>query len=191
MPATSHRWSIWRRYWPWLASLALPAAAWLACTDVWLPPGASTVSLWHADEMFNQCSREAPKPDGAYWIPTSAQIRAIEPALPALARRVPQDYRNLPALTDPTLRQYTGFTLKGQRLIYVNFGPDDWRFTELLHERERRDGPAHRWPEVKERLLEKILPERPLNMCDGGAFFWGVVYNPATRTFAVPQFNGR
>jgi hypothetical protein len=65
-------------------------------------------------------------------------------------------------------RQYIGFTRNGERLIYANFSP--------IH----ADELGSKWP----------ILERPVVVCDGGAGFWGVVYDPKIERFEEPQFNG-
>ena len=171
-----------------MAGIVLGAClAWYGWTYRFLPAGASTASLLHAAAVFDQCSRRAPKPDGPYWIPTAAQIRAIEPSLPAIGRMVPKHHFNVPKDEYRYLHQYMGFTLHGKRLIYVNVAPDDWRYETEYNAREGRKRPLS---EELKHLVEGILPERALGTCDGGAFFWGVVVDPATGRFQHPEFNG-
>lgn len=62
-------------------------------------------------------------------------------------------------------RQYVGFTQKGERFIYGNFYPGGEEF---------RKSEAH----------------EPVQVCDGGHVFWGIVYRVKTKTFEEPQFNG-
>jgi hypothetical protein len=150
---------------------------WAAATYGFLPPRTSTISLLHAGDTFKQCSRDAPVPDGAYWIPTASQIRAIEPALPALGRRYPPGYQNEPAVDTVFIHQYIGFTRKGARLIYVNVTP--------IYEPGEEELAARSWLH----RAEVLLPEQPVRPCDGGPNNWGVVYNPATKTFGELQFN--
>ena len=160
----------------WPALLVLPVAAWLACTDLWLPPKASTISLWYAASTFDQCSRTAPQPGEVFWIPSAAQVREIEAALPPMFAARKRQGLTVPQESDAVQpfsyqHQYIGFVQNGERLIYVNASP--------VYDRAGLD----------ER--EFSLLEKPEVMCDGGRFFWGVVYHPHSKTFEAPAFNGR
>ena len=62
-------------------------------------------------------------------------------------------------------RQYVGIESAGKRLIYINAFhlPDD----------------------------SGVNPAREaIRVCDGGAQFWGAVFDPASNTFSELQFNG-
>ena len=170
------------------AVLAFGAAlAWYGWTYRFLPEGASTVSLLHAADVFRQCSRHAPKPDGAYWVPTASQIRAIELSLPVIARKIPKRNVDERAEQYHYLHQYIGYTLKGKRLIYVNVVPDDWRYAI---EHLAPQGYEHRPSEVVQHVIETVLPEQAMGTCDGGTMFWGVVYDPANGAFQQLEWNG-
>jgi hypothetical protein len=159
-----------------LALFVLPVAAWLACTDLWLPHGASTISLWYAPKTFDQCSRDTPAPGDRFWIPTASQIREAEAALvPMFALRKQQ---GLPMPNEPQTdypfyyrHQYIGFTRNGKRLIYLNAYPS---------------GDEDEYLALKYKIVEA-----PVNACDGGRYFWGALYNPASRTIDAVDFNGR
>lgn len=64
-------------------------------------------------------------------------------------------------------------------MIYVNVTVDDWE--------PGRSG----WGEQLVHFADRLLPERPAILCDGGRYAWGVVSDPATRQFEPPRFNGR
>jgi hypothetical protein len=142
--------------------------AWLALPYIWLPKGTSTISLWWAAATFHQCSRETPKTDGNYWLPTASDINELELGLPSMLELRDRRGQKIPPGFQQFQRQYIGFTRNGQRLIYGNF------FS--THE----DEPWKRWS-----FLEK-----PVVVCDGGTNFWGVVYDPKNKQFEEPQFNG-
>lgn len=166
--------SFLRRHARWLALLVLPVAAWLSCTDLWLPHGTSRISLWYAPKTFDQCSRDAPKPGSTFWMPTAAQIREAEAALAlTMAARMQV---GLPMPQAPQTgswyhfqHQYIGFVRDGERLIYLNAYPhyDDSNMNEV-----------------------GMFVEAPQVVCDGGRNFWGGVYRPATQTFESLEFNG-
>ncbi len=154
---------------------AVCALGWYWRTYAWLPEGASTVSLLHAADTFDQCSREVPFTRGPYWVPTASQIRAIEPMLPALTGQARPRYDP----GTPFARQYIGFTRAGKRLVYLNVVVHHWQLDE------------HRWIEHVQRFVDRVLPERPNMLCDGGVLAWGVVYDPATGLFEQLTFNGQ
>ncbi|HDS1037719.1 TPA: hypothetical protein QDZ42_001177 [Stenotrophomonas maltophilia] len=61
-------------------------------------------------------------------------------------------------------RQYVGIESGGQRLIYINAFPHS---------------------------DSDVNPAREaMHVCDGGAQFWGAVFDPASNTFSDLQFNG-
>lgn len=140
------------------------ALAWYGWTYGFLPEGASTVSLLHASDVFRQGSRHTPEPDGAYWIPSASQIRAIELALPEMARKIPKRNVDERAEQFHSLHQYIGYTLKGKRLIYVNVVPDDWRYAiEHLAPQGYEPMPS----EVVQHAIETVLPGQATGTGDG------------------------
>ena len=140
---------------------------WLVLPYVWLPKGTATI-LWRAAEAFHQCSRDAPKTDGTYWLPTATEIVGLESQLWPMLELRDQRGQSVPHRFQQFQRQYIGFTRNGERLIYGNFSS--------LSE----DEPWRQWS----------LFERPVIVCDGGRAFWGVVYKPNSNEFEEPQFNG-
>lgn len=161
-----------RRRWrlPLFATALLAAAGglgWLALPYVWLPTGTSTVSLWYAEDTFQLCSRDAPEGGAPYWLPTGQQIFDLEKNLWYRMEQRDATGQKAPRRFQQYHRQYTGFTRHGVRLIYLNaalddnFGLDGW-----------------------------TLFNKPVQFCDGGNLFWGMVYNPATGAYEEPQFNG-
>ena len=62
-------------------------------------------------------------------------------------------------------RQYVGIVVNGKRLIYGNFYPAS----------------------VSEYFDEKSTP---VVVCDGGASFWGIVFEPESSVFLELQVNG-
>lgn len=157
-----------------LGAASLLAAGWFAARYSWLPRGASTISLWHAADTFHQCSRLGPEPGDRFWIPTSAQIREIEAALPEMFAERKRLGLKMPEKSeaDQPFRyhhQYIGFTQKGERLIYVNAYP--FYDNGALNDHDFS------------------LFEKPEHICDGGRFFWGIVYHPRLKTFDALEFN--
>lgn len=143
-------------------------AVWVALPYIWLPKGTSSISLWWAADALNQCSRDAPKTDGKYWLPTASEITAFEVELPLTLELRERNGQRVPPRFQQFRRQYIGFTRNGRRFIYGNFS--------AIYD----DEPWKRWEFL----------ERPVVVCDGGTNFWSVVYDPKRKLFEEPQFNG-
>ena len=141
--------------------------AWLLWTYGWPPANTSTISLFYAADTFDQCDRAPLAPNGPYWVPTSSDIGEVEAALPAmLAGRRRQGLR-MPDTTTGSHHQYLGYTLDNKRYIYGNF-----------------------YPTYDSDELEFHVFEEAVNVCDGGAFFWGVVYDPEAKKFVKMELGG-
>jgi hypothetical protein len=119
-----------------------------------------------AETAVQQCSRPAPEIEGA-WALSAEDAAAVERRLPDLLREPPARF---PAGARVDLaashRQYVGVVVGGRRLVYVNAFP-----ASILREGWHRPGEA-------------------LIVCDGGAAFWGALYDPATGRFSGLAFNG-
>lgn len=114
-----------------------------------------------AAQVLDTCSRDSPARHEGEVTGYWAPSRAD---IEALESRLPQ---LAPTVAEPEKadRQYVGFESNGKRLIYIN------GFT--LPDHDKRD------------------PTREaIRVCDGGARFWGAVYDPQTGNFADVQFNG-
>ena len=70
-------------------------------------------------------------------------------------------------------RQYVGVVIGGENFIYINAV-------------NKNSG------EEFERRLESLknFSKHTFGVCDGGSSYWGVLYNPKTRTFKDLAFNG-
>ena len=116
-----------------------------------------------APALLRQCSRAAPQGAANFWSPTEAQLDELESRL----------IRHLESPTSEKStprdfgyhRQYIGFTKNGTRYIYGNFYPGKGEATDS----------------------ERI---QPVVICDGGAAFWGVVYDVDRGEFSDFAFNG-
>ena len=129
--------------------------------------------------FYGLCSRPAPSRLG-YWAPDAEMIRNLEADLAvalhdALAREIP-DVSSRPATND-YYRQYFGFQTGGRRLVYVN------GFHRRYVERVSQAKPGST-------KLTSDWRTRLVNMCDGGAYYFGAEYDPATRKVSNISFNG-
>ncbi|MES2017840.1 MAG: hypothetical protein V4484_15225 [Pseudomonadota bacterium] len=158
----------------WFGLLMITLAAWMAWTYAFLPKHASTTSLWHAAEAFEQCTREAPPAD-SYWIPTRVQVREAEAALLLMFAERKRLRLTMPAESGAEQpfryhHQYSGFARNGEHMIYLNAFPvydnDEINYRPFA-------------------LLETIEC-----VADGGRYFWSAVYHVRLKAFEAPQFNG-
>lgn len=114
--------------------------------------------------LLDQCSREVPRRAEFEWTPSVAMIADLERRLPAWLE---EQNANLPVPLDRYWRQYGGYGVGRDSLIYINLGTpwDD----------ERPPTPN---------------PRRAQLVCDGGKGYFGLVYDPRTRRFSQLAFNG-
>ena len=115
-----------------------------------------------ARALFDQCTREVPHNIGGFWDPSPEQIRQLEADLVPFLRT-----QKLPEGSPPvqqSWRQYAGFERVGRKLIYVNGFP----------------GPLYEGDYWK-REAEQV--------CAGGPAYYGLVYDPGSRTFGEMRFN--
>ena len=123
-----------------------------------------------ADFASSPCSREAPAADSG-WTPSVLDVNQLEADLPQLLSRVNTNcckVAHKPRL-DKYFRQYVGFVRDGKRFIYVNAIP----LTEV------RD--SHMFTDIEKKYAD---------VCDGGASYWGALYNLEQRTLDHIAFSG-
>lgn len=153
----------------WIAALAL-AVAGLGCASARpVPPGRSVVlPAEQLEEVLRLCSRPGPRVEeveGTWEVP-EAVVAQLEADLPKLSRlRASCCIRGLRFRRPEELfRQYLGIVLDGRRVVYVNFF---------------RGGES--FPHGQERAVQ---------LCDGGDYFWGAIYDPVSRRFSQLMVNG-
>jgi hypothetical protein len=147
--------------------VALPIAA--QSYNSAFPSGKRFVlALANGAELFQQCSRDAPRGVTDFWAPTEAELDQLEADLikELDARTGGLGMRNgeQPPRGFEYHRQYVGFVRNGTRYIYGNFYPGG--------------------------DLARYEHTRAVTICDGGSAWWGVVYIPAFRRFREFSFNG-
>lgn len=100
--------------------------------------------------------------DKGEWVPTAAQVTALEKALPGYfaASKAPADH--LPSARYAYKRLYMGITQGGERQIYGSFYPADV-------------------------VLE---PGSCPGFSDGGNAYWWLIYNPRTGVITAFGVNG-
>ena len=153
--------------------LASASIALAACTPSNVKPGASVSTAIKAGQswvvtrpviaaqVLDTCSRDSPARHAGVVTGYWAPSRSD---VEALESQLPQ---LAASVSEPSQsnRQYVGFESAGKRLIYINAFPL----------------PDH----------SEINPAREaIRVCDGGAQFWGAVFDPASNTFSELHFNG-
>ena len=152
--------------------LALAALA-AACTPANVRPGASvptavkTGQSWVvtrpiiAAQVLDTCSRPSPGREAGR---VSGYWAPSRQQVDQLEAKLATLETQVPHVMDFD-RQYVGIELDGKRVIYIN---------------------AFHLPEDN-----RLRPAREaVRVCDGGAQFWGAVFDPASGTFNELQFNG-
>lgn len=113
--------------------------------------------------LLRQCSRGTPNVS-QFWNPSPEQIQKLESLLPQYLRHGTDRNPSIPDNVEYH-RQYVGIVVNGKRLIYGNFYPAS----------------------VSDIFDEKSTP---VVVCDGGASFWGIVFEPESSVFLDLQVNG-
>jgi hypothetical protein len=114
---------------------------------------------------MNLCSRETPRAEGT-WQPSEADLKSLEAHFSDLSKLVSKGSPSTVQILHPEqyYRQYIGVVVRGKKLIYINSLPD------ITFSRNWR--------------------EEFVDVCDGGARFWGAFYDTATGQFSNLQTNG-
>ena len=129
-----------------------------------LAPGQYVVlEASRAVATSQQCSRGAPEIESG-WPMSDADAQAVERRLHELVTQTGSGPR--PDLAS-SVRQYVGAVVDGQQVIYINVFP-----ASMME-----------YDEDFDRLS-------PVMVCDGGAGFWGVVFDPESGEFSDLDFNG-
>ena len=127
-----------------------------------------------AIHLFAQCSRPSPDASGGIWVPEAEIIEVLE-------SRFPDFYQQATSIRHLSLefyyRQYAGFIDHGRKLVYASFFPWFTPSKEMQAEDPVRWDPE-RWK------------KEPVIICDGGGRFFGVVFDPESKTFEDFEMNG-
>lgn len=123
-----------------------------------------------AKKVTEQCSRPVPTFEAA-WTPAEADIRKMEAKFADLesldgsqndARKgIVEVHVERPARF---YRQYVGLVISGRRFIYINAVANTVGYN-------------------------KTWTATPFSVCDGGVFYWGVLYSPTIAAFSELWFN--
>lgn len=139
-------------------------------------------------EMIRQCSRSAPRDVRGYWTPGPAEVNAFERALAPVLQAALDSIggRDGPVRGSDYVRQYVGVvTRDGRRIVYVS---GVHRTTV-----ERDEDIMRRHTIGIDSALaaeEPMWRHRPYAVCDGGHYFFGAEYDPASGEVRTLDFNG-
>jgi len=161
-------------------SLADSGAAAAASQPDTLPAHAVVLPDSFGPELMRQCSRSAPQEVRGFWTPGPAEVNAFEKAL---APKLQAALDSIGGLGEPLLRgedyvrQYVGVvTRDGRRIVYVNADhyPAEYRVAPDGSALAEADSSWRRSPQM---------------VCDGGHYFFGAEYDPATGDVYALYFN--
>lgn len=130
------------------------------------PEGPLGISLEEAPELFEQCSRGAPRPEGQLWLPQDSVVAELEIRLQGYFDK---HERQRDWLVGKQIRKFRG--------QYVGFARGDIDFVYASYTQSYA---GRRLPPEGEAIV----------FCDGGASSWGIVYNPKTGDFSEFFGNG-
>ena len=148
-----------------IAAIAVFSAAQIGATMVVRPTFAGAPELLVGAQsrvVFKQCSRAAPTPTHVLPPPSTTEIERLEQTV---ERHIAQEYeanRASPLSSVTYARQYVAYETNRRRMIYGNYFPISL---------EHSQGQA-------------------VVVCDGGAQFWGITFNPKTGKLESLLMNG-
>ncbi len=155
-----------------IALLAATVATSASSTPVLDPAYGAVLQGAAADKLLSQCSRPAPEHVEGQWVPSSDQLHDLEMRLPQALEEALAKRKGNNAEASHIARQYAGFIAAGRKIIYVN------AFTQ------RETEPPFPGRDPADWRHDAMI------VCDGGAVFFGVEYDPETHTFSHFAFNG-
>lgn len=116
--------------------------------------------------ILHQCSRSVPHKIKSYWIPAQTEVNSLQNNF----KKIYLSSIKVDSL-DKFGFQYLGVEIEGKKYIYINAFPI--REVEVL-KKENYD-PS----------------QKAVVVCDGGRYFWGVLFDIETMGFSLLAFNGR
>ena len=118
--------------------------------------------------LATQCSRRGVSNVQATWVPSANQLTEMEIELSKfLASKHPKILKS----SEKLYLQYAGFVVNGRPIIYIN------AINEFHVHPPFTDEPVD-WKNVA------------MKFCDGGHVFWGLEYDPISKSFSNMAFNG-
>jgi hypothetical protein len=124
--------------------------------------------------LLHQCSRSVPVKNPSYWNPVQNDIDILQNNFKKVCILNGNDWGSINGKVDSLQKfgfQYLGVIINDKKYIYINAFP--FREVEKLKS-ENYD-----------------LSKKSLVVCDGGRYFWGVLFDTETMKFSYIAFNGR
>ncbi len=128
------------------------------------PQRSEILQLPQGEDLLDQCSRSVPSPVEAFWVPSEAEVSALEAAL-AIHFQDPCVLHYWITLDDHYV-QYIGIVSAGRNLIYASFVHQSSYFPS------------------------SVTPTPAYVLCDGGELAWGIVFDPSDGHFEDFAVNG-
>lgn len=122
---------------------------------------------------FKQCSREVPEKMKSFWAVEDSDVIILHENLKKITTLKAElccQTNGIIQSLDKYVFQYFGVTINRKRFIYINAFP----ISDLKDK------------EIKARWKSSIV-----SVCDGGDYFWGVLFNLETKEFEQLAINGR
>jgi hypothetical protein len=151
-------------------ALSLFLAQGLIAQFIRIPPGHSALlPEKEGMRLTNQCSRRGVVGVEATWVPTELQLVEMELEL---AKFLQSNHPRISKSVNRLYLQYVGLIVGSRKIIYIN------AFDEF---------------QVNPPFIEEPVDWRKVAMkfCDGGRTFWGLEYDPLTKSFSNMAFNGK
>jgi hypothetical protein len=149
--------------------MASPFISFSQTEDAYKPPYAVTLDESNGKVMMKQCSRGTPKTK-KFWTVTKADTDSLEQHFNKLLGLNSSDRDRIINLRDFGF-QYLGVTIGKKKYIYVNA-------FKLSPEKSVED-------------LYGSWKTFPVIVCDGGAGYWGALFDIESKQFSDVKFNGR
>ena len=122
--------------------------------------------------LMNQCSRKSYKNVKEFWIIDSLNLNNLISNFEQIKFQKTHNKMQVANL-DKFGYQLIGIVINSTKFIYLN------AFTRMGEDLDN----------TREKLLENWR-SRSIKVCDGGAKFWGILYNTATNEFSELSING-
>jgi hypothetical protein len=127
----------------------------------------------HGAALLNQCSRSVPKKVKRFWAPTQKDIELLENNFRAIYEIRAKECCYIRGKVDSLENfafQYLGVVINRKKFIYINA-----------------------FPVADEKYLQEYkqdVTNAPYIICDGGKWYWGVLFDIRTKQFSDLAFNG-
>lgn len=136
--------------------------------------------------LLDQCSRPTPKRIRGFWTPSPSLVAELEDDISEFLASVNSSkvgHRSGVTMIGD-YRQYVGIVRwNGRRAIYINGFSHDYLISlNKIRTEVAKNNAGISADSVKWRLV-------PINVCDGGAAFWGLEYDPSNKEFSNFRFN--